>query len=196
VAVAGARADTKYSAFLPGQMINSAGATSIFNELSSTVEDRLKSGENKAIGDAALAELALMLKAAKAEKDKVSIQSVINMYTRSTADETTASKTFDDYFAALSAGEGEKTLLGRIVEQRNLSELLSRGYATLYVSVTMQGGTSYTRKSLWNFFGAQPFFVSGGAVIHWVLVDKSGSVIGSALETEHSGYKSVSRLDF
>ena len=184
-----------HDAYLPDRMTDSTGATTIFGELSSAVDKRLKSGANQAIGEVSLEQLSGMLKAAKAEKEKAAVQTVIDMYTRSVADEKAAAKAFDDFYTALSVSDAGKTTIARIIEQKNLADLLGRGFPALYLNVSMQGGTNYTRKSLWNFLGAQPFFVSGGVVVNWVMVDKGGKVLGSGVEAGHSGYKSVGQLD-
>lgn len=194
VAVAGHLARKGKTAYLAGRTPGGSDAEAIFTELKSLIEDRIKSDQRRAAGEAALLKLEAMLKAAKSDSVKTRINAVIDAFTRSIAAEKAASDGFDAFIASLGATEGNRSMIQRISEERALERLMAKDHNRLFVSVTAQGGSGYTRKNIWNFLGAQPFFVSGSVVANWTLVDKHGKVIKSGVATGHSGYRSVGRI--
>lgn len=181
-------------AFLADRVYDDAEAKAVFGELDSLIDQSLKSNKNQAKAEAALRELDTMLKAAKADDKKRAIETLIASFARSLAAEKAAVKALDDFVALLGASENGKTMIQRIGEERALAKLIRSGLPLLYLNVSAQGGTSYTRKSIWNFLGAQPMFVSGSVVVNWALVGQSGQVVASGVATGHSGYKSVGRI--
>ncbi len=185
-----------HAAYLPGRMTSSAGADAIFVELETIANARLSSASRQATGEARLEALQATAEKAKDAGAKRELKSLIDGTIRAIAAEKAASKAFDDFFAALSASEGGKPAIGTIIEERNVADLLGRGLSSLYLKVNMQGGGSYTRKSLWNFLGAQPFFVTGGVVANYVLTDADGKVIKSGNLAKHAGYHSVGDINY
>lgn len=70
------------------------------------------------------------------------------------------------------------------------------GAGLLVVQLHKVAATGYSKKNLWSSLGANPFYVMGGAVASYVLVDGiSGEVISSRLLPFSGGFHSVSDLE-
>jgi hypothetical protein len=62
----------------------------------------------------------------------------------------------------------------------------------LIVKVNKAGGSHYVEKNLWTTFGAMPFYVMGGVISSFSLLEgKTGDLIASGAIPIHSGYKSA-----
>jgi hypothetical protein len=65
------------------------------------------------------------------------------------------------------------------------------GALALLLDVRSTAGGYYTKKNLWTFFGAMPFYVMGGVVVTYYLVDQDGDITASGLVPVHGSYRSV-----
>jgi hypothetical protein len=75
---------------------------------------------------------------------------------------------------------GAVPLVG-IARQAHFAGRLSDGFL-LVIKSHVGGGTTYTKKNFWTFFGSVPFYVSGGALTSYALLDgKSGEVVASGV---------------
>ncbi len=73
-----------------------------------------------------------------------------------------------------------KIPLAAIIQQDATSGLLGSGAKLMTAKISSTGGTYYTRKNLWSFFGTMPFFTMGGVVVNYTLFDGSSGVVLSA----------------
>lgn len=65
----------------------------------------------------------------------------------------------------------------------------------LLLKVQRAGGSSYTKKSLWSFFGTMPYYVAGGTVVSYTLLrGQDGTVLASGLLPVHGGFESAKRV--
>lgn len=85
--------------------------------------------------------------------------------------------------------------LALVIRQAAVKQKLDEGGSMLVVQVYKTAGTSYTKKNLWASLGTNPFFVMGGAVAGYTLLDgKDGHVLASALLPWHGGYLPVDEV--
>lgn len=65
----------------------------------------------------------------------------------------------------------------------------------LLLKVQKAGGSYYTEKNLWNFFGKMPFYVAGGVVVSYTLLKgEDGTVLASGLLPVHGGFEQVKQV--
>jgi hypothetical protein len=133
----------------------------------------------------------------KAEADKESdpkkkerLNTIAAAYTRAADACTAAQKRFDDLLASLASVTDGVPLAVYIADEKTVSDRLGvAGNLILFVRLNAPAGGRYTKKNLWTYFGGMPFFVSGGAIASYLLVDpKSGEVKAAGQHTVHSGY--------
>lgn len=88
-----------------------------------------------------------------------------------------------------------KVPLAAIIQQDVVHTLLSTGSSLLTAKISSAGGTYYTRKNLWSFFGGMPFFSMGGVVVSYALFDgKSGAVLSAGALPVAGGFVKVGKL--
>lgn len=129
---------------------------------------------------------------AAAEKDegkKKELLGLADQYQRVADIHLSANKALDDLLTSLA--EADSTGLARvtrIAEQKAVSDHLTDGLALL-LHVGGGGGTTYIKKNLWTFFNMMaPFYVSGGAVVSFLAVDRKGFIKAAGQKQLHSGY--------
>jgi hypothetical protein len=141
---------------------------------------RILDTQEKWAGDASAA-------ADLAEKQK--LQNIADLHHTAAELYSSANKGFDDLFASLaeldSAGIARVT---RIAEQKVISAALADGALAILVQVGGANGTAFTKRTLWTFFGRAPFYVSGGAIASFLVVDVKGSVKAAGQHRAHSGF--------
>jgi hypothetical protein len=105
-----------------------------------------------------------------------------------------------------TAATGYDTVLARLMAPdeatasifRNLAiwnALKDGGAYLLVLKVQRAGGSHYTEKNLWNFFGKMPFYVAGGVVVSYTLFKgNDGAVVASGVMPVHGGFESVTRV--
>jgi hypothetical protein len=153
--------------------------------------------------DSATQELTRMLSAQKRWADdaaavaadateKQKLQDIANLYQTAAELYSSANKAFDDLFASLAEVDAAGTVLvTRIAEQKAISAALADGALAVLVQVAGASGTAFTKKDLWTFFGGAPFYVSGGAIASFLVVDVKGSVKAAGQHRVHSGFIKV-----
>lgn len=89
------------------------------------------------------------------------------------------------------------SIISAIIRQHSIKSSLDPGGADLLiVQLHTVAATGYSKKNLWSSLGANPFYVMGGAVASYVLVNGiSGAVKSSQLLPLSGGYHSVSKLE-
>ena len=82
---------------------------------------------------------------------------------------------------------------GAMLRELALWQALTQpGSRLLLVKVQRAGGSNYVEKNLRTFFGRMPFFVAGGAVVSYTLLQgDNGQVLASGLLPVHGGFVSV-----
>lgn len=69
------------------------------------------------------------------------------------------------------------------------------GGRLLLLKVQRSGGSSYTTKSLWRFFGTMPYYVAGGTVVSYTLLrGDDGTILASGLLPIHGGFESAKQV--
>jgi hypothetical protein len=182
--------------YLPTLAGSEQSAAITMNELKSLSEARIAVANKTIRIESCVARLTTAAAKEKNAARKTKIESAIASANKYVAGSKAATKAYDDFITSLAAEESGKSKLVSIINGRALSEILkTTNLLKLFVDIKMQGGGSYTRRNLWNFLGAQPFFVTGGVVASYALVDKDGKVVSSGQFGGHSGYKSVGRIN-
>lgn len=83
-----------------------------------------------------------------------------------------------------------------ILRQYEQFKLFSQPDAYVLVAkVHHAGGSSYVEKNVWTFLGAMPFYVMGGVVVSYALLEAiTGNLLASATIPVHSGFESVKNI--
>lgn len=99
-------------------------------------------------------------------------------------------QTQDTLMAALTAAgpDGVPALL-RIVEQDGIARRMEQGTYALLLQIGGTSGTVLTRRNIWTFLGGVPAFVSGGAIVSFLAVDKTGEVKAAGRFALSSGFR-------
>ena len=88
-----------------------------------------------------------------------------------------------------------KVPLAAIIQQDVIHTALSGGASLLTAKISSAGGTYYTRKNLWSFFGGMPFFSMGGVVVSYNLFNgQSGAVLSAGAIPISGGFVKVGHL--
>jgi hypothetical protein len=110
-------------------------------------------------------------------------------------------RTLTDRFKAASTAYD--TLVGKLMAPDDATATMLRDLAVwnglkqaggklLVLKVQRAGGSSYTEKNLWNFFGRMPFYVAGGVVVSYTLLNGTdGQVEAAGVVPVHGGFESV-----
>lgn len=178
-------------AYLPGRWPNADGASSIFGDIRLLSSSRLTSAQSSAIATQRIAELGERLKTAKEDETKAKLQLVLDAYTRAAASHQVAQKAFDDFLASLAAVENGQPAIVKVADEKFVSDRLKGGAQPLFLKVHMQGGGSFTKRSIWTFLGSQPFYATGAVVASYTLLDNAGKVKAAGSLERHAGYHSV-----
>ncbi len=103
---------------------------------------------------------------------------------------------YDTFSAKLAAGDDKNPFpLNTILQQNTVRNLLRQGSRLLAVRIEKAGGTYYTRKNLWSFFGGMPFFNMGGVVITYALFEgDTGRILASGTLPVDGGFVRISKL--
>lgn len=108
-----------------------------------------------------------------------------------------AIKVFDDFRKQLSTPGTDGVVPFVAIERQSYIErrLKGDGNIILFVKVDFSGGTTYTKKNFFTFFGGIPFFVSGGALASYTVVDgTTGDTLGAGVIDEVTPFSSVNRI--
>lgn len=159
-------------------------------------------GELPALRQASVEKAAQMLDqqkaltaAAAAEKNaarKKAIEGVAAQYGTVGATLAGTDKAYDDLLNGLAESDTAGVArITRVMDQKAITDELNHGAQALLVNVAGAGGTNYTKKNLWTFFGGMPFYVSGGAIVSYAVIDKDGAIKKAGQWPLHSGFKKL-----
>jgi hypothetical protein len=99
----------------------------------------------------------------------------------------------EEFISGVTVADSKGVLvITKIAQEKALCDALNAGALALYLDVRAVAGGYYTKKNLWTFLGAMPFYVMGGIVVTYYLVDQNGMLKASGLIPVHSGYSRVS----
>lgn len=103
---------------------------------------------------------------------------------------------YDSFITKTSTADDKgKVPLTVAIQQDAVRQMLKDGAALLTAKISVAGGTYYTRKNLWSFFGSMPFFATGGVVINYTLLEgPSGRVLGAGVVPVYGGFHKVNQL--
>lgn len=107
---------------------------------------------------------------------------------------TDLAKAYGDLLVALStpAADGKASQLAAALRQAESAQSLKRGGVLALLKMNMRGATSFTKKNFFTAFGGMPFYVSGGAVASYAVMDgQSGEILDSISVPVASGFQSV-----
>ena len=124
--------------------------------------------------------------------NKAKLLVVASAYDRAADSYTAALKAYDDMISSLATDKNGVALAVLVANEKWISDKMKNGALGLFIHLHSAAGANYTKKNLWTFFGSMPFYVMGGAVCSYVLVDgSSGSVLSAGQLPLHSGYYKV-----
>jgi hypothetical protein len=197
-ALAGELAEHLGKISLPSQYNAAAlmGAQPILKELENDTQTRADL-ESKA-GQAAATSAKLAAAATKAEdseaKQKFTQAAAYLQEALGTA--KAAMSRFDTFMEKLTTPDDKGKLpLAAILQQAAIGEALRQGAFLMSAKVSSTGGTYYTRKNLWSFFGTMPFFVMGGVVVYFSLFEgQTGQVVSAGAVPVDGGFTKVSKI--
>jgi hypothetical protein len=105
---------------------------------------------------------------------------------------------YDSHFAKLGTPDDKGNIPAAVLAKESaISEALkARNAHLLAVKTQKSGGSYYTKKNMWTFFGAMPFYAAGGTVASFVLLDgTSGKVLDAGAIPIHNGYRRVDEIE-
>jgi hypothetical protein len=180
---------------LPGQFnppldLTQNLALSRFNAL-----DTLRDQANASL-EASIQDAKDLQEAAKNEKDKKKAAALLaqsDAYAPIVDALKAAIKRYDDYVTKTGTPDDKGVFpLTAITRQAYLSQALGEGAYLLVLKANFLGGSSYTRKNFFTFFGAMPFSVAGGAVSSFALIEGgTGNVLDSGVFAQSAPYSKV-----
>jgi hypothetical protein len=102
----------------------------------------------------------------------------------------------EEFISALSVADakGVAPITKIALEKAICDELKGEEALALVLDVRAMVGGYYTKKNLFTFLGGMPFYVMGGAVVTYYLVDKKGKVKKAGLVPVHGGYAPVQEV--
>jgi hypothetical protein len=103
---------------------------------------------------------------------------------------------YDAFFSKLTTTDDKGALpLANVVREGVIDEALANGDLLLLVKLQKSGGSYYTKKNMWTFFGGMPYYHMGGVVASFVLLDgKTGTVQKSGIVPVHGGFIEADKL--
>ena len=189
----------KYDVRMPAAYTPPADLTTdpIFKEITALADQDVKLRQAVAAGANQLA--GLTAEAAKpniSAEDKAQLaQSMTSL--KDALEFAKAAQALYDTFAAKLAGGDDKNQfpLDTIMRQNTVRILLQKGSPLLAVRIEKAGGSYYTKKNLWSFFGGMPFYNMGGVVLTYALFDgPTGRLLAAGTVPIDGGFVRVTRL--
>jgi len=107
-----------------------------------------------------------------------------------------AIKAFDDFRTRLSTPDSNGQVPFVAIErQADIERRLGDGSMILFLKADFSGGSTYTQKNFFTFFGGIPFFVSGGALTSFTLVDgKTGSLLDAGVIDNVTPFRRINAI--
>lgn len=197
-ALANALTDESFKVILPALYNASAllDTSPVIAQLDSITAKRVDLQQKVDLAPALVDDLAA---AAGKETDVVKktkdVEAGANLKTASDQGKVTAAL-YDGLLTKLTTPDDKAKLpLAAIIQQNAIRTELQNGNTLMTAKITSAGGTYYTRKNLWSFFGTMPFFTMGGAVINYTLLDgKTGIVLSAGAIPIDSGFFKIHQL--
>jgi hypothetical protein len=88
-----------------------------------------------------------------------------------------------------------KLPLALVIQQDAVRTMLKNGADLMTAKVSSTGGSYYTKKNLWTFFGGMPFFVMGGVVVDYaVFKGSTGEVVIAGGVPIDGGFHKIGNL--
>ena len=183
--------------YIPGRWLPSSDSDSLMTLLKQQATARSESTVRLA---RAQSRTALLQERAKGEKEasaKAKLERVIVDYAQAIASEQLAQTSYDQFLTALATADPAGVpLAAKVLDEALINAKISGGANILFLKVHSATGGSYTKKNIWTFFGGMPFFISGGAVASYLLLDKDGKVLASNQLQVHGGYLRATKVQF
>jgi len=103
---------------------------------------------------------------------------------------------YDGFLTKLTTPDDKAKLpLAAIIQQDAVRSALKGGANLMTAKISSAGGTYYTRKDLWSFFGRMPFFTMGGVVANYSLFKgETGVILSAGAIPLDGGFFKVGRL--
>ena len=197
-ALAGALSEEKVNVSLPALYNAPAllGDSPIVSQLSSLATERMALQQK--VDLAAKGVDALTTAAGKetdAGKKKQMVDAAANLKTASDQGKVGVAL-YDGFITKLTTPDDKaKVPLAAIIQQEAVRSALKGGANLMTAKISSAGGTYYTRKNLWSFFGAMPFFTMGGVVVDYSLFNgKTGVVLSAGAVPVDGGFFKVGEL--
>lgn len=107
-----------------------------------------------------------------------------------------AIKTYDEYLTKITTPSDKGiSELAESARQSQVRKDLASGSYLLTLKMNAAGGLGYTKKNFWTFLGGAPFYVSGGAVASYALIEgHTGAVRGGGSYGVASDFKRIGEL--
>ena len=101
------------------------------------------------------------------------------------------------FLATLAVADAKGvTLIAKIAAEKAFADAANDANALcLVLDVRATAGGYYTKRNLWTFLGFMPFYVMGGVVVTFQLVDKDGKLKGAGTVPCHAGYANVKNVE-
>ncbi|HEX8380861.1 MAG TPA: hypothetical protein VF619_09980 [Allosphingosinicella sp.] len=131
--------------------------------------------------------------AEKAPKElQAAVNSAVDAHEANAKTLSDLAKAYTDLLVTLSTPAEGKSQLAVALRQAESAQSLKRGGVLALLKMNMRGATSFTKKNFFTAFGGMPFYVSGGAVASYAVMDgQSGEVLDSISVPIASGFQSV-----
>jgi len=152
------------------------------NEKRSRLQEKINAAGSQMAAWAAAAENGTNLEKKKAMSDTLARLKVVN-------DQGKVSLALHDALLSKLTTLDDKARLplAAIIQQEAVRSELKAGAYLMTARISTAGGTYYTRKNLWSFFGTMPFFTMGGVVLDYCLFNGSTGIVVKAGAVPLSG---------
>lgn len=199
-ALAGRLADQGHTVILPGAYSPDAladPAAEILNDLTRLSQSRNDALRVASSHDNLAAEFLKQAEKAQDPAEKKALQDKAKLHQDASSAQKAAATFYDDFFKRLTtASDKGLTPLTQVVRDAVVHKLLlDDNTRLLLIKLQSSGGSHYTRKNLWTFFGGKPFFHMGSVVVSYVLLKgKTGHVEASGVIPVHGGFVQADQL--
>lgn len=128
---------------------------------------------------------------------KKTYEGIIELYNRALSDNTLAQESYVAFITSFANEDTEgRTVASKIVIGKKYITKIDSGAKLLFLKLNKAKGDGYTKKSLWtSFTGGIPFYVMGGAVVSYMVVNgKSGAIEKSGHVKRHGGFHKLNKV--
>lgn len=136
---------------------------------------------------------------ALAKKDTKQAKQLVDLaehYDEMTSKITAHVAAYEALMSALASTEDKSLMpLTAVLQEHAIAAALDDGGYALIVHIHSAAGSYYTKKNLWTAFGSMPFYVSGGAVASYTLMDgETGHALAGGVAPFVCGYRRASKV--